>query len=300
MLREVARRGSFTAGGQALGFTQSAVSRQVSALEDELGTRLFDRLPRGVRLTEEGRAALVHAEAALERLDAARRDIAALRGLAAGRLRMGAFPTAETELVPRATAAFRTAHPAVSVGVTEGPTHELVGLLRTGEIDLAVITAHPDRVAELPPLALRHLLDDPILVAPPQRHPLAHRGVLGLGELAEETWIADGDTAEETLLSACLRKGFRPRIDYVAREWTAKQGFVAAGLAITLVPSLASSAVRPDIVLAALHPDDAPIRAVYTATAPGVAASASVEGFVPFLVEAAAAMRERAPGRPGT
>ena len=79
VFREVAQRGSFTAAAQAMGYTQSAISRQVSALEGAAGATLFDRLPRGVRLTAEGKCLLTHAEAILDRLGAAQDDLAALR-----------------------------------------------------------------------------------------------------------------------------------------------------------------------------------------------------------------------------
>ena len=99
---EVARLGSFTAAAPALGYTQSAISRQISALEDEAGMALFDRLPRGVRLTEPGQRLLSHAKAVLDRLEAARRELSDLRELATGRLRVGAFATADAALVPHA------------------------------------------------------------------------------------------------------------------------------------------------------------------------------------------------------
>src|SRR4051812_50139832 len=91
---EVAALGSFTAAAASLGYTQSAVSRQVSALEHEVGAVLFDRLPRGVRLTEDGRCLLPHAEAIVERLGAARGDLSPVRGPAARRPRHCGVPTA--------------------------------------------------------------------------------------------------------------------------------------------------------------------------------------------------------------
>src|SRR5689334_6550745 len=110
----VARASSITAAARRLSFTQSAVSRQIGVLEAELGARVFDRLPRGVALTEQGRALLPHAEAVLDRLRTARRAVAELHTLDAGRLRVGAFPTAVAALVPRALAEFRTAYPKVA------------------------------------------------------------------------------------------------------------------------------------------------------------------------------------------
>jgi molybdate transport repressor ModE-like protein len=88
VLREVGRRGSFSAAAEALAFTQSAVSQQVAALEREAGTRLVERGPRGVRLTDAGRALSSHADAILARLDDAEEELAAIAGLRGGRLRL--------------------------------------------------------------------------------------------------------------------------------------------------------------------------------------------------------------------
>ena len=92
------------------------------------------------------------------------------------------------------------------------------------------------------------MLDDPQFVALPPDHRLARRKSVRLTELAEENWIAGSTTVEDTPIGACLRSGFRPEVRYVVQEWTAKQGLVAAGLGITLVPGLLVGAVRPDIV----------------------------------------------------
>lgn len=115
-----------------------------------------------------------------------------------------------------------------------------------------------------------------MLVALPAVHPLAHWREIRLVELAEERWVAGNGRIEDALIYASLRVGFRPRVELVAAEWIARQGLVAAGLGITLIPSLAVAATRPDVVLAALHLDDAPVRAVYAATPRGRAKSPAV------------------------
>src|SRR5690348_18099408 len=115
VFRTVARCGSITAAATALRFTQSAVSRQIATLEGELGSRVFDRLPRGVALTAEGRALLPYASQVLDGLDGARRAVADVRALGAGRLRVGAFPTAVAALVPTALASFRRAYPEIGL-----------------------------------------------------------------------------------------------------------------------------------------------------------------------------------------
>ncbi|MFJ9609556.1 LysR family transcriptional regulator [Kitasatospora sp. NPDC101176] len=289
VFRTVARLGSFTAAGERLGFTQSAISRQIATLEAELGTPLFDRLPRGVRLTEHGHALLPHAEALLDRLDSTRRDLAALTELTAGRLRVGAFDSANAALVPGALAAFRTAHPQVAISFTEGLSAHLLDLLGTGTIDLAVVASYAEDAYDRERFELQPLLADPVLVALPRGHRLARRRRLRLVELADESWIAASRHAESTLLAACLRSGFQPRIEYAVAAWTAKLGLVAAGLGPTLIPSLAARAARADLVLVPLHPDDTPVRHVYTATRRGQSPPPAAAAFADLLRTAAEA-----------
>jgi DNA-binding transcriptional LysR family regulator len=285
--REVASRGSLTAAAQGLGYTQSAVSRHIAALENATGARLFDRLPRGVRLTEEGRCLLDHAEAILNRIRTAEQALQALRDLDTGRLRVGAFDTAGVALVPRALAELRAAHPKVVLSVVEAVTSVQLDRLQNGELDLAVISSYPHQALDTSRLELRHLMDDPLLVALPAGHRLARRKTLRLAQLEDESWIEGFPGGSETLIDACLRAGFRPRIEFGVREWTAKQGFVAAGLGLALVPLLAAGALRRDIVLCRLHPDDAPVRTVGAATLRAAAVAPPVAAFMTCLDETA-------------
>ncbi len=291
VFRTVAAYGSITAAARALRYTQSAVSRQVAALEAETGALLFDRLPRGVALTEQGRCLLGHAEAVLDRLAAARRDLAALGDLAAGRLRVGAFPTAVAALVPRALSAFRSAHPDVTLSLVEGLTPGLLERLAGGDADVVVVSAPPDQPLDDDRFDLHHLLDEVLLVAVPRTHRLARRRTVRLRELAGDAFIAGSATAEETLLRAALPAGFRPRIDIVAAEWTGKLGCVAAGLGVALVPALAVRATPPDLALLRVHRDDAAVRRVFAATLAGRARPPAVRAFLTDLDGAAAGLR---------
>ncbi|WP_189801972.1 LysR family transcriptional regulator [Streptomyces tanashiensis] len=271
----VARTGSLTAAAHALGYTQSAVSRQVQALEEEMGAELFERLPRGVRLTEAGRVLLPHAEAVRDRLAAARAELASLRTLDGGLLRLGAFSSATASLVPRAQAAFRERHPGVVVTRVEGPSVKHLGLVVAGEEDLAVVSPAP-AAAPPPGVALHRLLDEPMLVALEQGHPYARRRAVRLAELADEEWIVGNERLEDTLFRPAVAAGFRPRTGLLAHDWIAKLGAVAAGLGVTLVPALAAASVRRDVALVTIHPDDVPYRRICAATptTPTVAATA--------------------------
>ncbi|WP_079052318.1 LysR family transcriptional regulator [Streptomyces regalis] len=284
---EVARHGSFTVAARTLGWTQSAVSRQIASLEGALGgAPLFDRLPRGVRLTEAGRTLVPYAEAVAESLHGAVRELVALREVVGGRLRFGAFATADAALVPLALGAFRARHPEVLVSREEGFTPGLLDRLGAGHLDLAVVSTTGR--APLETFELHHLLDECLYVAVPSGDPLAGRGPVRLGQLADADWISGSARPEGTLLDAALRQGFRPRVAHVVGEWTAKQGYVAAGLGVALVPALAAASVRPDVALVPVLDEGAPARAVYAATVRGQSLTPAAAAFVGALREAAA------------
>jgi DNA-binding transcriptional LysR family regulator len=301
VFREVARRGSFTAAAQNLRYTQSAVSRQIAALELDTGTTLFDRVPRGVRLTDEGRVLLDHAEFVLGRLDTARRDLAALRDLDTGRLRLGAFATADAALVPRAMATFHAQYPSIMLSLAEELTAALITQLRDGELDLAALSVAPGHNVDTDGLELTHLLDDPMMVAIPRDHRLAKRRTVRYAELADDHWIAGWRNPEDTLMGTVLPSGFRPDIRYVVPGWTAKLGLVAAGLGVTLMPGLAAGAARPDILIKRLHPDDTPARAVYAATPIRTSKPPAAQHFLSILTETVGQLRaelaQRSPRR---
>lgn len=287
VFRTVARYGSITLAARALNFTQSAVSRQIAVLERQTGVRLFHRQPRGVTLSEEGRCLLPHAEAVLDRLTTARSDLAALRGLGGGRLRVGAFPTAVAALVPQALARFRGAYREVRLSLVEGRTPELLDRLRAGEADVALVSAAPDRPFDSPHFDLHHLLDERLLVAVPRGHRLARRRVVRIAELAGDFFIAGSATAEETLLRARLPQGFQPQIDIVAADWTGKLGCVAAGLGVALVPTLAARATPADLVLLRLHDDDTSTRQIFAATVAGRTPPLPVTRLLSYLEDVA-------------
>lgn len=272
VLREVAAQGSFSAAAEALAFTQPAVSRQIATLEAEAGARLVERGARGIRLTPAGELLVEHAEVILDRLAAAEHQLDALSGLDGGRLRIGAFPTANATLIPLAIMAFDTEHPGVCLSLTECTTREAGPLLAAGELDVAVVSDAGDPGEDID---LELLMDDPLHLALPRSHRLAEKPEIEMADLRDEIWIEGGDSICRTkLVSAAERAGFVPRIAFQSTEWLGKQGLVAAGVGITLIPTVALATVRDDIVLRSLV--DAPTRRISIAThssryrAPGV------------------------------
>ena len=262
VLREVAAHGSFSAAAESLAFTQPAVSRQIATLEAEAGTRLVDRTARGVRLTPAGELLVEHADVILGRLAAAESQLEALAEIDAGRLRLGSFPTASATLTPLAIASFAEEYPGVELRLVEGRSPELLPLVAAGELDVALV---PDTGPEAPAdVALEHLMDDAFVAALPREHPLADSPGLRMEDLREETWI-EGRLCMDALRRAAGAAGFEPRVAFDSSEWLGKQGLVAAGVGVALIPTLALGAVRDDVVLRELGPDG-PSRRILLAT----------------------------------
>jgi DNA-binding transcriptional LysR family regulator len=266
VLREVAASGSFTAAAESLGYTQSAVSRQVAGLETAAGTRLFERTARGVSLTDGGEALLRRAGTVLDEVDAAQRELEGMSRLASGRLRVGAVPTAVAALLPRTLRAFRERHPGVDATLREGSTSSQIRRLVTGSADVAVIGILPQQRAPRDRrITLEHLIDDPLLLAVGLDHPLARRRTVNLDDLVSERWIAGSAKADDSMLGAWQWAEWQPRVELIAKEWTAKLGLVAAGLGVTLVPGLAADGVRSDVALIRIRSDRPASRTVLVA-----------------------------------
>lgn len=260
--RTVARLRSFSAAARELALSQPSVSQQVAALERELGARLLDRRPGGLRLTRAGAVLLEHADAIAERLGLADAQLAEIAASERSTLRIGAFPTALATLVPAAVEQLEGAR----VVVEEGASGALGERVRSGELHLAVTfqdAAEPRR--ELAGLERRDLLREAFLVALPDGHPLADRAAVGLAELAGESWTAP--SAEGIIVRACRAAGFEPRLAAITRDQLAIRALIERGLAVTLVPSLLADAFH-DVVLRPLA-GESPERDVYALLPPG-------------------------------
>jgi DNA-binding transcriptional LysR family regulator len=270
VLREVALRGSFSAAAEALSYTQSAVSQQIAALEAQTGVTLLERRSRGVRLTGAGQTLVEHAEGILARLDAAEEELAAIAGLRGGELRMASFPTAGATLMPLAIARFRASYPEVELTLAEGEPEQIAPRLQAGEFDLALLfefdsTEGPASIKRV------ELMEDPMYLALPRGHALAHRRTLRLEDLRGEAWVqtSSASTCARHVVRCCHAAGFEPNVSFESDDYQTVQGLVAAGVGVALIPELALSVVRDDIVVRALSPNP-PSRTVIVALPGGV------------------------------
>jgi DNA-binding transcriptional LysR family regulator len=266
VLREVALRGSFSAAGDALSFSQPAISQQIARLERQVGVPLLERSPRAVRLTPAGEAVVRHTERILAQVAAAQAELQELTTRARGRLRIAAFSTVAGTIVPRAIAAFRLERPAVEVELTLLDPPDAIPALRRGEFELAL--AEEGGLLDQPDfsdLVLEHLLDDELYVALPAGHPLAARPAVALADLRDEEWMLVGlrGTCQDSniVLRACAEAGFQPEVRYSSDDYFAIVGLVASGMGVALVPGLGLAAEREDVAVRPVR-GRAPVRRI--------------------------------------
>ena len=295
VLREVAVQGSFSAAAESLSFTQSAVSQQIAALEREAGAVLVQRSARGVRLTEAGEAVVRHAESILARLAEAEAELEAIAGLRGGRLRMAAFESAGSTLMPPAIACFRERHPAVELSLSVGDPEATVPQLKSGEIDLALVFGSSPKL-ELEGIELMHMLEDPMYLVLPADHRLARKRHPRIADLAEDAWIGGtpGCECNRLMSRACMAYGYDPRIAFETDDYNAVQGFVAAGVGVSLIAELGLTSIRDDIVVRSLG-RDTPVRHIFAATLAGGYRSPAVAAMLEILADVAVRHCERRP-----
>ncbi len=261
VLREIAQSGSFSAAARALGYTQSAVSRQVAALEAVAGRRLFERGRDGVTLTAAGARLLPRAIRVLDELDAAVQEA----GGGEATVRLGAFATAAAGLVPQALASLPRE---LTVTLREGTTPALTRALRAGTLDLAILAqAPPFRPPDA--LELMFLSERELVVAVPASHPLAGARAVEAEQLHGQVWVASRSEGGESLLGVWPGLTDRPDVRYVVRDWLAKLRIVAAGLAVTTLAPVAAGALPAGVAIVAVRGEPAETRRIVLARRPG-------------------------------
>jgi DNA-binding transcriptional LysR family regulator len=300
VLRAVAENGTFTAAAAALGYTQSAVSRQIASLEQAAGAALLERHRAGARLTPAGRVLLRRAVVVLDEMETAARELSGIPAESAT-VRVGWLPTAGFSLLPRALAGLRRTDPAITVVSREGHTPALVRALRAGSVDLAVLASAPPfrpPDTEPPPLVLRTLSERGLRLALPSGHPLAHGEFVDVADLRGQRWIA-GPSGEERLLGVWPGLDERPEIAHTARDWLAKLHLVAAGCGLTTVSVAHSGVMPPGVTVLPVRGGPQELRRLLLARMPGPL-SGAVERVAEALRAAALADGEPRdqPGRP--
>jgi DNA-binding transcriptional LysR family regulator len=297
LLDEFARRGSIVETADALGYSASAVSQQLTTLEREAGAALLDRTARSARLTDAGRRLADHAARILAAVEAAEADVAARATTPAGRVVVAAFPSAAVAFAPTVTRELR-AFPDLSLVMRQTPDCGL-HQLRTGEIDIAVTVdwsgQPPD--GDLDAFTQLFLCRESLLLAVPATHRLADPAQpIDRAALLDETWIAapaeePSRQALDRYLSGALRPGTSPR--RVAWEFDGLAtlvALVAREAGIAMIPRIALAGGRDDIVARELPPP-APAFDVYATTRSAALRNPAVTATLAALRVAASDLR---------
>jgi DNA-binding transcriptional LysR family regulator len=237
-LQAVAEEASFGRAAERLGYTQSAVSQQIQALERIVGQRLVERPggPRRVSLTEAGELLLRHAAGIVARLQAAQADLAAFSEGSAGTLRVGTFQSVGARILPETMRRFLAAWPRVEIQLTESPADdELLRLVERGELDVTF--------AMLPlaegPFALQELLRDSYVLLVPAGHELADRASASLADLGDLPLIGNRACRSTSLAESELGlRGVEVAVSFRSDDNGTVQGLVGSGFGAALVPLL--------------------------------------------------------------
>lgn len=235
-LREVALHGTIRAASEALSFTPSAVSQQLSALEREVGYELLERRGRNVRLTPAGRVLVERAETILAQLADAEAEAKAVAGASEPAVRIASFASAAATIVADAVR-----NDGLDAHILEADPRIGQARLRAGEVDVAILWEYdfvPLRVSGA--IELVPLFDDPIHVVLPRSHPAAAGPALELADLADESWIdsTNASSCHPFLGRACLAAGFEPRVAAETNDHRTLHHLIASGVGLALIPLL--------------------------------------------------------------
>ncbi len=251
LLREVGLRGSIAGAARAVGLTASAVSQQVAQLEREAGAALLERSSRGVALTGTGQLLADRAGQVLDVLAAARADLDRIAGAVAGEVRIAAVASAAATLVSSALRTVRDTLPAVRCSVVAAEPDRAIGLLLTGDVELAVVDEYDRVPIALPDTAVvRELGRDPLVVVRPAGWDGGGRVDGGAGSsaapvelasLAGQAWVMPPEDAAcgRAVRAACRAAGFEPRVRWETDDMLLLVRAVADGHGVAVLPRLA-------------------------------------------------------------
>lgn len=255
----VVETGTFSEAAEQLGYTQSAVSQQVSNLERIVGTPLFDR-PGGrrpVRLTAAGTMLLGHARAVLALVSSAAADLRALDSGEQGELRVGTLPSVGTKILPRLLAAFRAQWPGIQILLRESrDSADLIRAVDTGDVDVTFIDIGPHDTG---PLQVRALLDDPLVFVAPATAPQAARQHVSIADIAHLPMIGTRNIGCRQIIEDAFREApVSPTYVFRSDDNPTIQNLIGSGLAYAVLPLLTINEDDPDVAVIPIRPQPPP------------------------------------------
>lgn len=230
----------FGRAAEACFVSQPTLSTQLKKLEDHLGVQLVERTNKQVMITPVGREIVARAKRVLGEVDELIAQAQSASDPLSGTLRLGAIPTLGPYLLPHLVPAIREKLPRLQPLLFEDQTERLLGRLRSGEIDGALM-ATP---VEGRDLVVRHLFDEPFVLAVPNGHPLSRKDGIGFNDLRPERvlLLEEGHCLRDQALEVCALAGAAEATEFRATSLETLRQMVAAGGGVTLLPALAAEA----------------------------------------------------------
>ena len=297
MLHEFAARGSIARTADALGYTPSAVSQQLAALEREAGTALLDRTARSAGLTDAGRRLARHAERILAMVEEAEADLSAHAAEPSGRVVVTAFPSAAVAFAPALARSLR-AHPRLTLLLRQSSPDHGMQLVRSGEAEVAIADDWTGRMAaSLGVLTSYHLLRDPLVLVVERGHPAADpKSPVDLRALRDEPWLAApaGEPSRQAVDRLLAAVGVTPPVPSEFEGLGTVANLVARGLGIAIMPRLAVGAYERRLVVRELPAGLDLARDIYAVARTASVARPSVAVIIAALRGAARSLSARA------
>jgi DNA-binding transcriptional LysR family regulator len=234
ILRAVADTGSFTAAGHRLHLSQSAVSRQILLLEEELDEQVFLRMSGKIKITPAGSTLLALSRRVFEDIDATRASIVESRKSLAGTVRLVGGMTVCLYVLPPLLKEFQREHPNVEIKVTAAPTPRLVRLLRTGGADLGLVTLPVDE----PGLEVTPVLREELMLITSPQHPLARKRQITGRDLARQAFVLfeAGSNTRRTIEEFFGKEQIAPQVITETENVEIIKALVRVRLGISIVP----------------------------------------------------------------
>ncbi|WP_281886068.1 LysR family transcriptional regulator [Paenibacillus sp. YYML68] len=235
---KVARKQHVTQAAEELHVAQSAVSRQIHQLEEELGVQLFVQKGRNLQLTSVGKLFLSRVETILTDLERAVSEVHEFIDPEQGEIRIGFPHSLGIYLLPTVVARFRETHPRVKFKLRQGTYNSLIRDVMKGEIDLSFISPFPDKHSHV---TGDLLLQEELYAIVPQEHALSRFEEIRLEQLRDDSFVMFSEeySLRSIVLEACQLAGFTPHIGFEGEETDTIRGLVAAGMGVSLLPEMA-------------------------------------------------------------
>jgi DNA-binding transcriptional LysR family regulator len=267
-----------------LSMTQPPLSVNIRRLEERIGTRLFDRDSKGVRLTAAGEAFRGHAQALLARLDEACQLARDVGDGAVGRLRVGIVGLLLYRGLPQWLHDFGRSHPGIEVCVIELNSREQLEMLPRGELDIGFVLGR--HIPEM--LTAREVFTEPFVACLPQSHPACSRPSIRVADLRDEPFVLFSRRVSPDyyaqVVDVCVEAGFYPRVRHEPRHWLSVVALVSQGVGVAIVPAPLQRAGMAGVVFKPLEVPTTAVSTVQCVWSPGIETPAQ-QAFLQQILE---------------